>query len=524
MVNVQLGKKKLEIALPCDTNHYFKWLHCLSDSCCLATLKNVCHIEGVDMQMLKSKNPVFIFSANVKDVTCIELVQKALKETVKQYDIIYFIFDWDLVRPEKDLIRFCNHWNDTKKESHVSLMLLTSFGRITFCLVGERPDVESMKNNIESELKRFSNIQTEEAVGLCTLNCKRDDTCIKIFVKMKQELENDFEVTISFESNSEIRFTATSKDAITGVIRKVDEISESVQSLNLPYEYLEFLNRSESARLYLEQQLRKRKKLKLHFLENDEYDTVQVFEENNTDLEGVNEQIQNWLFYIPSKDELCQIFSFDEGKKEFSRLVEENKGKVQMVLDGSKQPCCVGTVDIKEKTENILSRFRLKNDYVKVPSEEVWQFCAQHHVFQDIAKEASCEVKFEENKEYQWCVEVRGPVAFISKCCDKIGKEIRKVKSETILSIDYDSFDESTVANLIKKWNAEKRCFVNTKCVKAKAPAPWKKWIEKNGKVVKMTYFVNFNSSPEIHDDDLRLVLIPEEQTGGKEFCLFVKK
>lgn len=523
MINVQLGKKKIEeIALPCDTNHYFKWLYCLSDPCCLATLQSACHIEGIDMQILKRKHPVFKFPANVNDITCIELVQTALKETVKQFDIIYFIFDWDLVRPEEDLIRFCNYWNDTKQGSHVSLMLLTSFGRITFCLVGERPDVDSVKNDIESELKRFSSIQTEEAVEICTLNRKVDDTCIRIFVKMKQQLENDFKVTISFESNSEIRFSASSRDAITEVISKVDEISEFVQSLKLPLEYIVFLNHSESARLYLEQQLREQKSLKLHFLENDKYDTVQVFEENNADLENVNENIQNWLFYIPSTDELCQIFSFDEGKKEFSRLVQEHKGKVQMVLDGSKQPCFVGTVDIKEKTENTLSRYGLKYDYVKLPSEEVWEFCARHHMFEGIAKEESCEVKLAENKEYQWCVEVRGPVAFISKCCDKIGKEIRKIKSETVLLKDYDSFDESTVANLIQKWNAEKRCFVNTKCVKAKAPAPWKKWIEKKEMGVKMTYFVNFNSSSEIHDNELKLVLIPEEQTGGKQFCLFV--
>lgn len=517
-INIQLDTQDVkEFDLPCSARNYFKWLYCLSDVKCLATLKSLCNEIGIDLKKSRDKSPVFMFPPTKEIV--IEQLQRSFEETAKQHDIIYYTFVWDLKRPEKDLIGFCNHWNDTKTCSNVLLLFDITYGKIP-CLVGERPAVKAIRSSLESELNRYYDNQFADAVEPHIWEEKVNDTLFEIFEKMKETLEMDFKVAVSCGPNSKMKVTATSQDAITGVIRKVIEISNSVQSLKLPYVYLEFLNRSESAKLYIEQQLRKQNILKLHFLENDEYDTVQVFEENNTDLEYVNKKIQDWLFIIPSTDKLCQIFSFDEGKKEFSRLVEENKGKVQMVLDGSKQLCCVGTIDVKEKIESTLSRFSLKNDYIKLPSEEVWQFCARHHMFQDIAKEASCEVKFAEN----WCVKVRGPVALISKCCDRIEKEIRKVKSETILSIDYESFDESSVANMIQKWNDGKRCFVNKQSVKAKPSAPWKKWIEKKGIEINMTYSVNLNSSPGIHENELKLVLIPQELTGGKQFCLFVEK
>lgn len=522
-INVQLDTQDVkEFDLPCSARNYFKWLYCLSNEKCLVTLKRLCNERSIDLRKPKDKSPVFMFPLTTEIV--IEQLQRPFEETAKQHNIIYRFFDWDLNRPEKDLIGFCNHWNDTKTCSNVSLLFRKAYGKISFCLVGERPAVEAMKSSLKSELNRYNDSEFADAVEPYIWEKKVDDTCFKVFEKIKEALEMAFKVTISSGPNSKIKVTATSEDAITGVIGKVSEISKSVQSLKLPYVCLEFLNRSESAKVYLEQQLRELKIMKLHFLENDEYDTVQVFEENNTDLEYINKKIQELLFFIPSADELCQIFSFDEGKKEFSRLVEKNEGKVRMVLDESKQPCCVGTIDVKEKIENTLSRFRLKNDNVKIPSEEVWTFCAKHHMFQDIAKEASCEVKFAENKEFQWCVEVRGPVALLSKCCDRIEKEIRKVKSETILLTDDESFDESSVAKLIQKWNDEKRCFVNKLCVKAKPLAPWKKWIEKKGSEINMTYSANLNSSPGIDENELKLVLIPEQLTGGKQFCLFVEK
>lgn len=60
----------------------------------------------------------------------------------------------------------------------------------------------------------------------------------------------------------------------------------------------------------------------------------------------------------------------------------------------------MGIVDIKEKIENILLRYGLKYDYVKLFFEEVWEFCVWYYMFEGIVKEESCEVKFVENKEY----------------------------------------------------------------------------------------------------------------------------
>lgn len=38
-------------------------------------------------------------------------------------------------------------------------------------------------------------------------------------------------------------------------------------------------------------------------------------------------------------------------------------------------------IDVKEKIENILLRFRLKNDNVKIFFEEVWIFCVKYYMF-----------------------------------------------------------------------------------------------------------------------------------------------
>lgn len=471
------------------------------------------HSEGCYLQLLEKEQPVFIFPSIRKEI--IEPLQNAFQKTVAQHDIRYHLFDLDLGRPEEEVIRFCKSWNNAKKSASALLFLDKSYGKITFCLVGKRTDVDLLKPSLESNLNKFNDIHFADDSELHTWKKNLDSACIKVLEKMKKSFENMFQVKISLLGTSETEITATTEDNVNRVLQRVQEMSESIQIVKLPYEHYMFLMRSEKARVYVETELR-RNGLKIHFLihEKKDSDILNIFEENNMKLENVFAKLQDLIFYIPATNTLCHIFMSEKGKEIFADLVKENDGKLQMILDDKDQPCCLGTKDIEEKFRSTVANYMsTTKEYVKLPSEEVWRFCKQRNVFRDIGKKACCEVHYVENAELPWTVYVSGPSALVSDCCGEIEKNISKILTKTITSIDF--CNESAVTSLILKMNKEKRCFINIRSGRFKSPAPWKKWMEKKGMEINRIYFVNLNSSFEIHDDEIKLVLIPEEKKGG---------
>lgn len=459
-----------------------------------------------------------MFPSIRKDI--VEPLQYAFQKTVAQHDIIYHYFDLDLGRPEEDVIRFCESWNNAKISARALLFLDKSYGKVIFCLVGKRTDVDLLKPTLESKLIKFNEIHFADDAELHTWKKNLDSVCIKILEKMKKSFENMFQVKISLPGTSETEITATTEENVDRVLSRVREMSESIQELKLPYEYYMFLMRSEKARVYVEKELG-RNGVKIHFLiqELKDSDILNIFEENNMKLENIFPKVQDLIFYIPATDILCHIFTSDKGKEIFADLVKENDGKLQLILDVKDQPCCLGTTDIEEKFRSTVANFMsTSKEYVKLPSEDVWRFCKQHQIFRDIGKKACCEVHYVENAELPWTVYISGPSALVSDCCEKIKMKISKILTKTITSKDFSN--ESAVTSLILKMNNEKRCFINIRSNRSKFPAPWKQWMEKKGMEVNRIYSVNLNSSSEIQDDEIKLVLIPEEQKGGMHLLI----
>lgn len=513
-INIQKGSQyPTEFHLPCNTTEYFEWTFCLLK--CFETLTNALNEVGIGLVFLKNKAPLFMIPVYRKDF--VELLQQLFRETVKKSNIACHIFDWDMSKNDSEW--FCNKWNDDEHFSKVFLSWDICKEKVTLCLVGEKAQIEFVKPLVESELQKYTNLPCADNTDPFTWRKPVKSIIAKIFEKTKERLETEFQVKISFKSDSEIEISATTNDIAQRVFRRVNEMSECVQDIELPNELKMLLLSSEKARLFIKTEMRKHYGLKIHFLQfnRNALDILQVFEENNIELEGIEEKILKNLFYIPSTDRLCKVFTSSVGETISIELIKANNGKVQIVFDKTRQPCCVGTKDVEEKIRNSLATFLLTKEIVILPSEEVWRFCQRYQVFQDIAKDSGCDYQLTEDAECRWIVEVSGPKALVSDCCGNIEEEIKKITTKTVLSVDV--LNESLVTNLIDKWNAEKRCLINIRSEKSKTPAPWKKWIKKRGTDISMIYCVNFNVATELQDDEFRVTLIPEELSGGMFFC-----
>lgn len=520
-INLQKGSQyPIEMYLPCSAEEYFEWTHCLMN--CSETLKNTLNKAGISLFFFKNKPPVFMIPENRRDF--VEPLQQLFRETVKQNNITCHLFDWDMSRPEKDFERFCKKWNDTKHYPGVFLSWDIWNEKVTLCLVGEKTQIELVKPLVESKLHKYANIPCANNTDSVTWRTSMKSTIAKIFEQTKDSLETEFQVKISFKSDSEIEISAITNDIAQTVFRRVSEMSEGVRDLKLPDEYTMLLLSSEKARLFIKIEIRKHYELKIHFLQfkRNDLDILQVFEENNIELKGIEEKILKNLFCIPSTDGLCKVFSSSVGKTISIELIKANAGKVQIVVDRTRQPCCVGTKDLEEKIRNSLAEFLFTKEIVIVSSEEVWRFCQRYQVFQDIVKNAGCDYQLTKDAECRWVVEVSGPEALVSQCCGNIKEEIKKITTKAVLSVDVSN--ESMVTNLIDKWNAEKRCLINIRSEKSKTPAPWKKWIKERGTDISTIYCVNFNVTvaTELQEDEFRVTLIPEELSGGMYFFLRV--
>lgn len=131
-------------------------------------------------------------------------------------------------RFEKDLIGFCNYWNDIKICLNVSLLFGKIYGKILFCFVGERLVVEVMKFLLKLELNRYNDSEFVDVVEFYIWEKKVDDICFKVFEKIKEAFEMVFKVIISFGFNSKIKVIVILEDVIIGVIGKVSEILKFV--------------------------------------------------------------------------------------------------------------------------------------------------------------------------------------------------------------------------------------------------------------------------------------------------------
>lgn len=518
-INLQRGSRfPIEEYLPCSAGEYFEWTHCLMN--CSETLKNTLNKAGISLVFLKNKPPVFMIPENRRDF--VEPLQQIFRETVKENNITCHLFEWDMSRPEKDFERFCKKWNDTKHYSGVFLSWDIWNEKVTLCLVGEKTQIEVVKPLVVSELQKYANIPCADNADFVTWRTSVKSTIAKIFEKTKESLETEFQVKISFNTDSEIEISANTYDIAQRVFRRVDEMSKYVRVIELSDEHKMLLLRSKKARFFIKTELKKKYELKIHFLQikRNENDILQVFEEKNGELEGIEQKILKNLFYIPSTDRLCKVFISDIGKKLSTKLVEKNDGKVQIVFDKTRQLCCVGTKDVEEKIRNSLAKFLFTKEVVILPSEDILRFCQTHDVFQDIAKDRGCDYQLIEDAECRWVVEVSGPELLVSDCCGNIEEEIKKIKTKAVASIDFSN--ESIVANLIDKWNAEKRCFIKIRSDKLKRSAPWKKWIEKKGMNRNLIYCVKTNVTAELQEDEFKLVLIPDEISGGMYFFCFL--
>lgn len=524
MRNIRINLKKgirypTEMYLPCSAGEYFEWTHCLMN--CSETLKNTLYKAGISLYFLKNKPPVFMIPENRRDF--VEPLQQLFRETVKQNNITCHLFDWDMSRPEKDFERFCKKWNDTKHYPGVFLSWDIWNEKVTLCLVGEKTQIELVKPLVESELQKYANIPCAANTDSVSWRTSVKSTIAKIFEKTKESLETEFQVKISFDTDSEIEISAITYDIADKVFERVNKMSQCVRDLELPDEHKMLLLRSEKARLFIKTELKNNYKLKIHFLQikRNENDILQVFEENNVELEGIEQKILKNLFYIPSTDRLCKVFISNIGKTLSTNLVGKNDGKVQIVFDETRQLCCVGTKDVEEKIRNSLVKFLFTKKKVILPSDDILKFCQTFDVFQDIAKDHRCDYQLTEDEECRWVVEVCGPEALVSDCCGNIKEEIKKITTKTVALIDISN--ESIVANLIDKWNAEKRCFIKIQSDKLKSSAPWKKWIEKKGMNINLIYCVKTNVSAELQEDEFKLVLIPDEMSGGMYFFCFLE-
>lgn len=514
-ITIQKGSQyPTEFHLPCNRTEYFEWTFCLVK--CFETFTNALNKVGIGLIFLKNKAPLFMIPVIQKNY--VELLQQLFRETVKKSNITCHLFDWDVSK--NDLERFCKKWNDNEHFSKVFLSWDMCNEKVTLCLVGEKAQVEFVKPLVESELQKYTNLPCADNTDTSTWRKPVRSIIAKIFEKTKERLETEFQVKISFKADSEIEISASTNDIAQGVFKRVNEMSKCVQDIELPDELKMLLLSSEKARFFIKTEMRKDYGMEIHFLQfnRNALDILQVFEENNFNLEGIEEKILKNLFYIPSSDRLCKVFTSSVGKTISIELLKAYGGKVQIVLDKTSKPCCVGTKDVEEKIKNSLAPFLFTKAIVILPSEEVWRFCHRYQVFQDIAKDSGCDYQLTEDAECRWIVEVSGPEALVSKFCGNIEEETKKITTTTVLSVDVSN--ESMVTNLINKWNTEKRCLINIRSEKSKNSAPWKKWIKKRGTDISMIYCVNFNVITELQEDEFRVTVIPEELGGGIFFFL----
>lgn len=486
---------------------------------CRETLLNELNKIGSSMRLVMNKPPIFMFSESQGDF--VEPLQHSFRKTVKQNNIICHMFDLDMSKPENDFKMFCEKCKDNEKYQSVLISWDKLDEKVIICLVGEKTQVELVKPVVESELKMKSSINYEDNAKPFTTRISLKGKGLKLLRTLKEHLETNFQVKISSEPNSEIEITAETKDVVKKLFERVKEISKHIQTLELPKEHTMFLLHSEKAQLYIKTELRMQFDWKIHFLpiEIDEPAVLHVVEENDTELKDISSKIMKCIFLIHSTDKLCQMFTSDLGQRLRKCIAEKYEGKVQIILDSTNLPCCVGTKDLEEKIKIFLAKYVFNREIIKLPSEEVWRFCQKHSIFQNIqniAKENCCEVQL---AEYQLAMKINGPASLVSDCCRNIEMDIRNISSKTVILMDTPN--ESEITKLLLKWNAEKRCFVSLRSDKSKNSAPWKKWVDKKGMNINLVYSVNLNISQEIQEDEFKVVLKPEELEGGTyAFCL----
>lgn len=90
------------------------------------------------------------------------------------------------------MIRFCKSWNNVKKFVSVLLFLDKFYGKIIFCFVGKRIDVDLLKFFLELNLNKFNDIYFVDDVEFCIWKKNFDSVCYKVLEKMKKSFENMF--------------------------------------------------------------------------------------------------------------------------------------------------------------------------------------------------------------------------------------------------------------------------------------------------------------------------------------------
>lgn len=90
------------------------------------------------------------------------------------------------------MIRFCKSWNNVKKFVSVLLFLDKFYGKIIFCFVGKRIDVDLLKFFLELKLNKFNDVCFVDDVEFYIWKKNFDSVCIKVLEKMKKSFENMF--------------------------------------------------------------------------------------------------------------------------------------------------------------------------------------------------------------------------------------------------------------------------------------------------------------------------------------------
>ncbi|XP_061170935.1 uncharacterized protein LOC133180421 [Saccostrea echinata] len=435
------------------------------------------------------------------------LLVYALRGTSQSNGIRCEFFSWDLSISEEDLKAFCYNFVKNGRAQGVFLYSEKEWGRVGVYLVGFKAAFDYWRPFIAAEIQKMQKHILPESepfkVGIMET---------KIFHEMKTKLEAEFQVQISFESDN-VRITPATQEAIEKVFRRVKEMREGCRVLELPFVFCSFLLHQGRAKLHVENEIEKLYNLKVHLVPIEEKDVLNMlaFEEKGKGLGEIEMLVNKFLFLIPSEDALCQlVFSTESGKALFAQVVQENEGKLSIIVNERTQMCCVGTKDIEEKVKKRLLASLMTQEYVELPSEEVWNFCEKYWQFDDIQKNFHCEVKLAKDVKFAWAIVINGQMKNVSHCHQQIAIAVGKIDTKPVEFLNFTNGFESDV---IKKLNEEKRCFVN---LRSRTPIPWKKWIERRGSGRSLTYSLSFDTISVIGADDLKITLLPEEQSGAK--------
>ncbi|XP_062602864.1 uncharacterized protein LOC134264598 [Saccostrea cucullata] len=510
-LNIQEGKNEpREMDIHCHGYEFFQWAFCISNNTCLESMKKFLYSNGIGLAIPQNKAPLFMFPLSCN----INLLVNAFRDTSQRHGVVCEPLIWDFSKSEEDVQVFCINFVKNERPEGILLLWELKQGIYVVQLCGIKAAVDLWRPSIDAEIQK----EKQKHVLPEPEPFKISSFETKILHEMKTKLEAEFQVQISFESDK-MKITPTTQESIDSVFKRIHEMLKSCRML--PFSFRYFLLHQERAKLHIENEIEKLYSLKVHLLvfEEDGVPHLLAFEENGKELGEIEKAVSRLLFLIPSEDTLCQqIFSTESGKALFSQIVEENEGKLRMIYDERQQMCCVGTIDIEEKIKKRLLSSLTSQEFVELPSEQVWNFCKKHWQFEDIQKNFNCEVNLAQDVELPWAIEIKGQTENVSCCHQRIAMEVKKIDTKQIQCLN---FTNGSDAHLIEKLNEEKRCLID---LRTRQPIPWKKWIEGRGLERSLTYSISFDTITVIKEDDLKITLLTEEQSGAtsKEDCQYL--